>query len=65
MVVMNRAHQSRTHTLEGDGTMTTWVTPEFVEIDMSAEIGAYQEELVPMHPEEDAAKPVDEDAPRT
>jgi coenzyme PQQ precursor peptide PqqA len=27
--------------------MTTWTTPEFTEIDMSAEIGSYQDDTDP------------------
>jgi coenzyme PQQ precursor peptide PqqA len=27
--------------------MTTWTKPEFVEIDMSAEIGSYQDDFEP------------------
>ena len=27
--------------------MTTWTKPEFVEIDMSAEVGSYQEDFDP------------------
>ncbi|HEV8245767.1 MAG TPA: hypothetical protein VGP93_08360 [Polyangiaceae bacterium] len=38
--------------------MTSWTTPEFLEIDMSAEIGSYQEDSEPREDWTDRLSPV-------
>jgi coenzyme PQQ precursor peptide PqqA len=37
--------------------MTTWTTPEFTEIDMSAEIGSYQDDTEPREDRTDRMTP--------
>jgi coenzyme PQQ precursor peptide PqqA len=41
--------------------MTTWTTPQFVEIDMSAEIGSYQEDFDQREDRTDRASPTAEE----